>query len=111
MRAPFCVLRPLNQPRRSFAAADRCAGTNGFRVAPYLALARENTCREGRLTVISTATGSPTRIKTPAAYGQMNPVPAGERKQPTDSGKISCGSHSTTPGKKIVAAIVAKKIT
>jgi hypothetical protein len=32
-------------------------------------------------------------------FGQMYPVPAGDLKQPTDSGITCFGSHSTTFGK------------
>jgi hypothetical protein len=43
-------------------------------------------------------------------HGQMYPVPAGDLKQPTDSGKACRGSHNTASGTKIVNAIAAKKI-
>jgi hypothetical protein len=46
-----------------------------------------------------------------ACYGQIYPAPLGFLKQPTDSGKRCFGSHSTTSGRKIDAAIVAKKTT
>lgn len=42
-------------------------------------------------------------------YGQIKP--AGPLKQPTDSGNSAFGRNSTASGKKIVNAIVTKKIT
>ena len=50
------------------------------------------------------------RTPRPAQFGQMYPGPVGDLKQPTDSGNMSFGSQTTTPGKKIVNAIVPKKI-
>ena len=47
----------------------------------------------------------------PTPHGQMYLPPSGALKQPTDSGNSVFGSHSTTSGKKIAKAIVAKKIT
>ena len=46
-----------------------------------------------------------------ASYGQIYPGPLGFLKQPTASGKRCLGSHSTTSGRKMQAAIVAKKTT
>jgi D-galactarolactone isomerase len=44
-------------------------------------------------------------------HGQMYLAPSGALKQPIDSGNSAFGNQSTTPGKKIANAIVAKKIT
>src|SRR5262252_4195908 len=43
--------------------------------------------------------------------GQMYPVPVGDLKQPTDSGRNCFGSHSTTLGNSTVKAMVKKKTT
>ena len=63
----------------------------------------------------ATASWSTTRRRctnsTDRAHGQMYLPPSGALKQPTDSGNSVFGSHSTTFGKKIANAIVAKKIT
>src|SRR2546430_246134 len=40
--------------------------------------------------------------------GQIQPVPLGSGKQPTDCGSSCFGSHSTTSGNSTVKAIVAK---
>jgi hypothetical protein len=44
-------------------------------------------------------------------HGQMYPVPPGALKQPTDSGSTCLGSHRIALGKKMVNAMVPKKMT
>src|SRR5712671_1944778 len=52
-----------------------------------------------------------TQVKSALQFGQIYPAPAGDLKQPTDSGRMCFGSQRTAPGTKIVNAIVPKKIT